>query len=177
LVLPHGRLPGKSEAQALIRVHPRSTQFTSRGVPLCSPTLRVARPATPGTIKCPESLRTFKVLPLTSWPRAPRRRAVPTFLATPQAHAPVLNPLAASVSPLHRGSLPVAVSWEKDLPVVSSASLSLRAWTPTPAALVVHLPVPSTRQRPSRHWDPVGASLQPLRQLQHGLYFGVAVIH
>lgn len=63
----------------------------------------------------------------------------------PQAHAPILNPPAASVLPLHSRSSPVAVSpgWDEDLPDVSSANLSLRAWTPTPAALVVHSPVSS----------------------------------
>ncbi len=42
-------------------------------------------------------------------------------------------------------SLQVAVSpcWESDLPGVISANLSSRAWTPTPAALVVHSPVSS----------------------------------
>lgn len=50
-----------------------------------------------------------------------------------------------TVSPLVNGSVPVAVSpgWEEDLPDVLSAYLSLRAWTPTPAARVVHLPVSS----------------------------------
>ena len=49
------------------------------------------------------------------------------------------------VSPLVNGSMPVAVSpgWEEDLPDVISASLSLRAWTPTPAARMVHVPVSS----------------------------------
>ena len=48
-------------------------------------------------------------------------------------------------SPSDNGSLQVVVSpcWEKDLPDVISANLSLRAWTPTPAALVVLLPVSS----------------------------------
>jgi len=46
---------------------------------------------------------------------------------------------------LNNGSVPVAVSpgWEEDLPDVISAYLSLRAWTSTPAARVVHLPVSS----------------------------------
>ena len=46
---------------------------------------------------------------------------------------------------LNTRSVQVAVSpcWEEDLPDVISASLSLRAWTPTPAARAVHLPVSS----------------------------------
>ncbi len=45
----------------------------------------------------------------------------------------------------YRGSLQVVVSpcWEWDLPDVISANPSLRAWTPTPAALVVLSPVSS----------------------------------
>ena len=41
----------------------------------------------------------------------------------------------------------VAVSpcWEKDLPDVIAAPLSLRAWTPTPVALEVLLPVSSPK--------------------------------
>jgi hypothetical protein len=62
-----------------------------------------------------------------------------------RAHAPILPPPAASVVPSDRGSVQVAVSpcWEKDLPDVISAYLSLRAWTPTPAAREVHVPVSS----------------------------------
>src|SRR5262249_30922421 len=62
-----------------------------------------------------------------------------------RAHASVLNPLRASVVPSDTRSMQVAVSpcWEKDLPDVISAYLSLRAWTSTPAARVVHLPVSS----------------------------------
>jgi hypothetical protein len=53
-----------------------------------------------------------------------------------RAHAPVLNPPAASVVPSDSGSVQVAVSpcWEKDLPDVLSAPLSLRAWPPPPVA-------------------------------------------
>jgi hypothetical protein len=62
-----------------------------------------------------------------------------------RTHAPIRNPPHASGNPLCTRSLQVAVSpcWESDLPGVVSANLSSRAWTPTPAALVVHLPVSS----------------------------------
>ena len=62
-----------------------------------------------------------------------------------RAHASVLNPPLAYGLTLVNGSVPVAVSpgWEEDLPDVLSAYLSLRAWTSTPAARVVHLPVTS----------------------------------
>ena len=62
-----------------------------------------------------------------------------------RTHAPIRNPPHASGNPSYTRSLQVAVSpcWESDLPGVVSANLSSRAWTPTPAALVVHLPVSS----------------------------------
>jgi len=64
-----------------------------------------------------------------------------------RAHASVLNPPRASVVPLDTRSLQVAVSpcWEEDLPDVISAHPSLRAWTPTPAALEVPVPVSSPK--------------------------------
>src|SRR5262247_2721786 len=48
---------------------------------------------------------------------------------------------------LNTRSVQVAVSpcWEEDLPDVVSAHPSLRAWTPTPAALEVHVPVSSPK--------------------------------
>ena len=62
-----------------------------------------------------------------------------------RTHAPIRNPPHASGNPSYTRSLQVAVSpcWESDLPGVVSANLSSRAWTPTPAALVVLLPVSS----------------------------------
>lgn len=55
------------------------------------------------------------------------------------------KPSSSLGKPSYPRSLQVAVSpcWESDLPGVISANLSSRAWTPTPAALVVHLPVSS----------------------------------
>jgi hypothetical protein len=62
-----------------------------------------------------------------------------------QAHAPILPPPRASVVPSDARSVQVAVSpcWEKDLPDVIAAYLSLRAWPPTPAAREVPVPVSS----------------------------------
>ena len=56
----------------------------------------------------------------------------------------------------------VAVSpcWEEDLPDVISANLSPRAWTPTPAALVVHMLVSSHK---TSAFPPFGRG----RRLQH----------
>jgi len=71
-------------------------------------------------------------------------RHYPAFLAPTDSCA---NPKPSSClgKPSCTRSLQVAVSpcWESDLPGVVSANLSSRAWTPTPAALVVHLPVSS----------------------------------
>ena len=56
-----------------------------------------------------------------------------------RAHAPVLTPPSASQGSSDSESVQVAVSpcGEEDLPDVVSAPLSLRAWTPPPAALEV----------------------------------------
>ena len=82
-------------------------------------------------------------------------------------------------SPLAGGSLQIATSlcWIVALPGVISANLSLRAWTPTPAALVVHIPVflpqdnglPDVRTR--------SALATSIRQLQYGLFLEAAIIH
>jgi hypothetical protein len=76
-------------------------------------------------------------------------------------------------------SLQVAVSpcWEWDLPDVSSACLSPRAWTPIPAALEVHLPVSSLEASAFPPLGRVGAQhlIHALR-LRRGPTFGSAVI-
>jgi len=61
------------------------------------------------------------------------------------AHAPDQNPPVAFGFPYCHRSLQVVVSpcWKMALPDVISVSLSLRAWTRTPAALMVLLPVSS----------------------------------
>ena len=96
-----------------------------------------------------------------------------------RTHAPVLNPLAASVVPSYRESLQVAVSpcWEEDLPNVISANLSLRAWTPTPVAPVVHLPVSSHRTTAFPTLGTGRRSTTPIRsQLPYGTLLEAAVI-
>jgi hypothetical protein len=62
-----------------------------------------------------------------------------------RTHAPNLCPAPASGCPSCERSLQVAASpcCAKALPGVVSANPSLRAWTPTPAAPVVHVPVTS----------------------------------
>ena len=62
-------------------------------------------------------------------------------------HAPLLRPLFSSRCSTCENS-PCGLSppsWPQDFPVVISAHLSLRAWTPTPAALAVHVPVTSRK--------------------------------
>ena len=95
-----------------------------------------------------------------------------------RAHAPVLNPPAASVVPSDSGSMQVAVSpcWEKDLPDVISAHLSLRAWTPTPVALEVLVPVSSLKTSAFPSFGPGRRSTMSVQRLQHGALFEAAVI-
>jgi len=71
-------------------------------------------------------------------------RHYPAFVAHTDSCADP-KPSSSLGKPSYPRSLQVAVSpcWESDLPDVISANLSPRAWTPTPAALVVHLPVSS----------------------------------
>ena len=72
----------------------------------------------------------------------------------------------------------VAVSpcWEEDLPDVISAHPSLRAWTPTPAALEVHIPVSSPKTSAFPALGPGRHSTQSVQRLQHGTLFEAAVI-
>jgi hypothetical protein len=97
-----------------------------------------------------------------------------------RAHVPVPYPPTASVFiTLHGRSLQVAVSpcWEWDLPDVSSACLSPRAWTPIPAALEVLIPVSSLEASAFPPLGRVGAQhlIHALR-LRRGPSFGSAVI-
>lgn len=68
----------------------------------------------------------------------------PTFIA-PTGSCASPPPSSCLGPTLNTRSVQVAVSpcWEKDFPDVISAYLSLRAWTPTPAAREVHMPVSS----------------------------------
>ena len=72
----------------------------------------------------------------------------------------------------------VAVSpcWEKDLPDVISAYLSLRAWTPTPAAHGVHFPVSSSTTSAFPSFGPGRRSTMSVQRLQHGALFEAAVM-
>ena len=74
------------------------------------------------------------------------RRYPPLFATTDPCASPKPS-LRLRLLALVDGSLPVVSSpgWERDLPDVISADLSLRAWTPTPAAPAVHSPVSSHR--------------------------------
>src|SRR5215510_11889597 len=69
-------------------------------------------------------------------------RCYPTVIA-PTGSCASPPPSSCLGRTLNTRSVQVAVSpcWEKDLPDVVSAHLSLRAWTPTPVALEVLLPV------------------------------------
>ena len=82
------------------------------------------------------------------------------------------------VLPSDSGSVQVAVSpcWEEDLPDVISAHLSLRAWTPTPAARVVHLPVSSPTTAAFPPFGPGRRSTMSVQRLQYGALFEAAVI-
>jgi hypothetical protein len=135
-----------------------------------------------GVLLCP---------PCTERPFAPLRRYLfgsnidcylgqryPALFATTDSCA---RPLSSHRlrSPLAGGSLQIATSlcWIVALPGVISANLSLRAWTPTPAALVVHIPVflpqdnglPDVRTR--------SALATSIRQLLYGLFLEAAIIH
>ena len=95
-----------------------------------------------------------------------------------RAHAPVLTPPSASEVSSRSGSVQVAVSpcWEEDLPDVVSAHLSLRAWTPTPAACGVHLPVSSPKTSAFPSFGPGRRFAKPVQRFQYGALFEAAVI-
>jgi len=95
-----------------------------------------------------------------------------------RTHAPILHPPRASVVPSVTRSLQVAVSpcWEEDLPDVLSAHLSLRAWTSTPAARVVHLPVSSHTTAAFPPFGPGRRSTMPIQRLQYGALCEAVVI-
>jgi len=87
-----------------------------------------------------------------------------------RAHAPVLNPPAASVVPSDSGSLQVAVSpcWAQDLPDVLSAHLSPRAGPPTPGAREGRRPVASLTTSAFPSFGPGRRSTLSVQRLQHG---------
>jgi hypothetical protein len=76
------------------------------------------------------------------------------------------------------GSLQVVASpyWTLALPDVSSAVLSPRAWTPTPAALVVHSPVSSHKTSAFPALGPGRRLATSIQRLPYGLVFEAAII-
>ena len=109
----------------------------------CSPVLRC--PATPRTAKCPKPLCPVGVLPRQGWRSRHRGRNSPSLLAPPgfcaSPHPSVCLWRYASGKRAVQVAVRLCGAW--DLPDVLAAPLSLRAWPPPPAALVVHFPVSS----------------------------------
>jgi hypothetical protein len=104
-------------------------------------------------------------------------RCYPTFIA-PTGSCASPPPSSCLGGPLNTRSVQVAVSpcWEEDLPDVVSAHLSLRAWTPTPAARVVHLPVSSHTTAAFPPFGPGRRSAKPVQRFQYGALFEATVI-
>jgi len=142
----------------------------------CSPALQC--PGTPGTAKCPEPLCMIEVFSRSSWSRWPTSAGVPLPASLLRAHASVLNPPLAYGFPLDNRSTQVAVSpcWVEDLPDVLSAHPSLRAWTPTPAALEVRVPVSSPKTSAFPSFGPGRRSTKSVQRFQSGALFEAAVI-
>jgi hypothetical protein len=112
----------------------------------------------------------IEVLSRASWSRRTTSAGVTPPSLLLRAHASVLHPPLAYGLPWDNGSVPVAVSpgWEEDLPDVLCASLSLRAWTSTPAARVVHVPVSSPTTAAFPPFGPGRRSTMSVQQLQYG---------
>ena len=104
-------------------------------------------------------------------------RHYPTFIA-PTGSCASPPPSSCLGRTLNTRSVQVAVSpcWEKDLPDVVSAHLSLRAWTPTPAARVVHLPVSSHTTAAFPPFGPGRRSTMSVQRFQYGTFVEAAVI-
>lgn len=107
----------------------------------------------------------------------PVSRCYPAFIA-PTGSCASPQPSSCLGCTLNTRSVPVAVSpgWEEDLPDVVSAHLSLRAWTPTPAARVVHLPVSSHTTAAFPPFGPGRRSTMSVQRFQYGTCFEAAVI-
>jgi hypothetical protein len=159
----------------LTHIHPCALWFASTGASLfAGPTC----PGTPEAAKCPEPLCMIEVLSRSSRSRRTTSAGVTPPSLLIRAHASVLNPPLAYGFPLDNGSVPVAVSpgWEEDLPDVISAYLSLRAWTPTPAARGVHLPVSSSTTSAFPSFGPGRRIAKPVQRFRYGALFEAAVI-
>src|SRR5262245_19111619 len=101
----------------------------------------------------------------------------PTFIA-PTGSGASPPPSLCLGRTLNTRSVQVAVSpcWEKDLPDVVSAHLSLRAWTSTPAARVVPVPVSSHTTAAFPSFGTGRRSAKPVQRFQYGALFEAAVI-
>ena len=99
----------------------------------------------PRPTRYPEVLCLVKVLPLPGWRPAPPQWALPLLHSSYDLMRQIESLPLPTVAALVSRSLQVAASpcWETVLPDVISADLSPDAWTPTPAALVVHILVSS----------------------------------
>ena len=104
-------------------------------------------------------------------------RCCPAFIA-PTGSCASPPPSLCLGRTLNTRSVQVAVSpcWEKDLPDVIAAYLSLRAWTPTPAARGVRLPVSSSTTSAFPSFGPGRRSAKPVQRFQYGALFEAAVI-
>ena len=99
----------------------------------------------PRPARCPEVLCLVKVLPLPGWRPAPPQQALPYLHRSYDLMRQTKTLPLPTVATLVSGSLQVAARpcWVMALPDVISADLSPDAWTPTPAAPMVHLLVSS----------------------------------
>lgn len=132
----------------LTHIHPTRPRFTSkprplfkdRGVPGSMSGTRPGPPSAQSPFAHPRRYRRCRDLT-----GHVSEHYLAFFAPTNSCASP--HPSACLRSPSRRRSSPVAVSpgWDKDLPDVISANLSLRVWAPTPAAPGVPLPVPSPR--------------------------------
>ena len=158
----------------LTHIHPCPLWCASTGAPLFpGPTC----PATPEAATCPESLGTLKVLPLTSWCHHHVRGRYPTVIArtdscaSPQPSRCLGDTLgewvyAGCCQPLLGGGPSRRCT----------AHLSLRAWTPPPAAREVHVPVSSPKTAAFPSFGPGRRSTKPVQRFQHGALFEAAVM-
>ena len=139
-----GRLPRKREASVLTHLHPCTRWLTAKDAPLFT-----GPPWSSDSSSCQAPRAPVHVPGVPSHVMVSGTRSVghyPTFLAPTDSCASP-QPSAGLGDPSVPRSVQGAVSpcWEEDLPGVISATLSLRAWTPTPAAPVVPMPVSSHR--------------------------------
>ena len=102
---------------------------------------------------------------------------LPTFIA-PTGSCASPPPSSCLGGTLNTRSMQVAVSpcWEEDLPDVLSAHLSLRAWTPTPAARGGHRPVTSSTTSAFPSFGPGRRFAKPVQRFQYGALLEAAVI-